>query len=288
MRNLRRCGPQQRRIWARTGPRRHTQVECGRFFSFIRVIDPSPGCHGMVYNERRMRAPHPPFDPAAAPAWPVDVAATPSLDPTWLAQQPYTAFFCEENVWRLCCDTALQPRAWALIITNTRRTVAMWSQRATNIDPIVWDYHVVTVVAVAVTAALINDATSVGDVVVLDQDCRAGTVLPLQRWLMTSFRAGLSVDVSPRFRMVPAADYATSFASDRRHMLDHEGAPLQPLPPWPAPNAERGSSLARILDLDDASVGNADHLQGEVLDLEGLARRFGLKDLQLPPISLEP
>lgn len=236
----------------------------------------------------RMRAPHPPFDPAGAPVCPGDVAATPFLDATWLVQQPYAAFFCEENVWQLCCNTALQPRAWALIITNTSRTVAMWNQRATTIDPIVWDYHVVTVVADAVTPALIIDETIVGEIVVLDQDCRAGTVLPLQRWLMASFRAGLYDDVRPRFRLVPAADFSTSFSSDRRHMLDHEGRPLKPLPPWPAPNAERGSSLARILDLDDASVGNDNHLQGEVLDIEGLARRFGVKNLQLPRISLEP
>jgi hypothetical protein len=236
----------------------------------------------------RMRAPRPSFDPVLAPACPAGGTATPRLDATWLAQQPNKAFFCEENVWQLCCDTALQSTAWALIITNTDRTVAMWSQRATVVDPIVWDYHVVTVAAVAATTALIVDKTVVDDVVILDHDCRAGTVLPLRRWLMTSFRAGLVDKAMPRFRLVPAADYSAWFASDRRHMLDHEGAPLKPLPPWPAPNAERGSNLGRVLDLDDDSVGNADHLQGEVFDIQGLARRFGINDLQLPPISLEP
>ena len=115
---------------------------------------------------------------------------------------------------------------------------------------------------------------------VLDHDCRSATVQPLEGWLMTSFRGGLRDDVMPRFRVLPAAVFATWFASDRRHMFDHEGAPMKPFPPWAAPHAERGSSLERLLDLDDTTD---DPLRGEVVDLHGLAQRFGITRLTLPP-----
>lgn len=215
----------------------------------------------------RVRAPHSASDPTRG-------VAAPSIDSAWLAQRPYTAFFCEENAWQLACAPAISNRSQVVFITNATRSVAMWSQRAAAVDPIVWDYHVVVVVEEPPTPALAPVF------MVLDHDCRSATVQPLERWLMTSFRAGLRDDVMPRFRVLPAAVFADHFASDRRHMIDHEGAPIKPFPPWAAPHAERGSSLERLLDLDDTTD---DPLRGEVVDLPGLAKRFGITGLVLPP-----
>ena len=166
-----------------------------------------------------------------------------------------------------------------VVITNPTQSVAMWSQQAAVADPIVWDYHVVVVVEEAP-----SDAGSPPAFLVLDHDCRSATVQPLEQWLTTSFRRGLRDDVMPRFRVIPAVVFATHFASDRRHMVDHEGAPIKPFPPWPAPHAERGSSLARLLDLEDE---RADPLRGDVVDLPGFARRFGIPRLTLPPFTVE-
>ena len=45
-----------------------------------------------------------------------------------LAYQPY---YCEENVWRLCADGAVDvARASVLLVTNRSRMCAVWRQRA--------------------------------------------------------------------------------------------------------------------------------------------------------------
>lgn len=176
---------------------------------------------------------------ALVPPWPsVDVGA--------LAATP---FFCEENVWHNLqrLPVPLADRR-AVFVTNTAKTVAMWAQRAAASDPIIWDYHVV-VVALA-------DADNA---IVVDVDCTAGVVLPLERWLAASFRAGVPDEVKPRFRVVAAADFLARFCTDRSHMMSASGAPLQPLPPWPAPNPSLWQSdlpagamnLLRWINLDD-------------------------------------
>lgn len=201
------------------------------------------------------------------------VSHLPRLDPAWLAARPSTPLFCEENVWQVCrallADDDGDRRVWAVFVTNATRTVAMWAQQAAVVDPIVWDYHVVTVVEGA------------DGPVVLDVDCRAGTVLPLRGWLQASFRAGLRSDVEPRFRIIPARVYVDVLASDRSHMRDDDGQPLQPFPPWQAPNAERPGTLQRLIDLDD-------HLAGDVFDAKRLARRFGVAHVVLPPFGDAP
>lgn len=200
------------------------------------------------------------------------VSYLPRLDPAWLASRPSTPFFCEENVWMRCADLAGDARVHAVVITNPHHAVAMWSQRAAVVDPIVWDYHVVV---------LVDDPSDRRGAIVLDVDCRAGSVLPLGDWLRASFRAGLRSDVQPHFRVVPARDYVDVLASDRSHMRDDDGHPTRPFPPWPPPHAERPGTLRRLIDLDD-------DIAGDVVDLGGLARRFGLDDVALPAFGESP
>jgi hypothetical protein len=183
-------------------------------------------------------------------------------DASWLATRPAARFFCEENVWRLCREA---PAAWdlhAVIITNAAHTVAMWEQRATVLDPLVWDYHVVAV-------------TRHPAAVVLDVDARLYTVRPLSEWLGASFRAGLRPDMMPCFRVVPAAVYAEVLASDRRHMRDPDGLPTRPFPPWPPPHPDRPGTLMRLIDVHD-------DIAGVIVDIAGLAETFALPHVTLP------
>lgn len=191
------------------------------------------------------------------------------LDPDWFAKQPRTPFFCEENVWLLCRDAPWQARMSAVVVANAAGTVAMWAQRAADVDPIIWDYHVVAVV----------DDDARGPLVV-DSDCRSGLILTLPDWLRASFRAGIRGAFLPDFRVMRAADYVDVLASDRRHMRDAHGEPTRPFPPWPPPHPEREGTLSRLIDVDDG-------IAGVVVELDGLARMFDLPPLELPLVLPE-
>lgn len=165
------------------------------------------------------------------------------FDAAWRERQRHQPFFCEENVWHLLQAGPAElpePRA-ALFVTNEHRSVAMWGQRAAVHDPIVWDYHVVVLLP--------------AHGLVVDLDDRARPVWPVREWIPYAFRA-IEPRFAPRFRIVPAAAFLATFSSDRSHMLDAAGRPLQPLPPWPAPFVpSRGTNLQRFLDLADPFVG---------------------------------
>lgn len=177
---------------------------------------------------------------------------TQRFDEDFRRRQRHQPSFCEENVWWLLQAPELPETGAALFITNPGRTVAMWGQRAATRDPIVWDYHVV---------ALLPRAG-----LVLDLDDQQRFAWPLHDWLAHAFRDEVEAEFQPQFRLIEAGEFRRVFSSDRSHMRDAEGRPLQPFPAWPAPFApERGMNLPRFLDLDDP-------IAGVVLDREGLVR----------------
>jgi hypothetical protein len=179
----------------------------------------------------------------------------PTFDADWRTARAATAyqpFFCEENVWRLLRDGAVPDPCAALFVSNRTRTVAMWGQRAAQVDPIVWDYH-----AVAVWLD--------GDGVVIDLDDRERVAWPLAAWLAHAFAEEVTDEFAPRFRLVPKAELLERFSSDRSHMRDRRGRPTQPFPAWPAPyDPQLGMTLPRFFDLDDP-------IAGVVTDRAGLA-----------------
>ena len=173
----------------------------------------------------------------------------PAFDVAWRAAQRYQPYFCEENVWQLLAGAALPAPAAALFVTNAARTVAMWGQRAAHRDPIVWDYHVV--------ALLPQHAR------IVDLDDRTRIDRPLHEWLAHAFRSD-EPDLQPRFRCVPRDELLATFRSDRSHMRDARGRPLQPFPDWPpVGDPTQPHNLQRFLDL-------ADPIAGTVVDANGL------------------
>lgn len=173
----------------------------------------------------------------------------------------WAACFCEENAWHLCQDPRLRRGDWSpppedrrvLLVTNARRSVAVWRQRAG--DPVVWDYHALVLARVAPGGAW----------EAWDLDSTLPLPCPLPDWLSASFLPAPPV-LAPRFRLLGAAEYLAVFSSDRSHMLDPAGRPRAPFPPWPAITRPGGSTLARLLDLGRPAPG-------EVLDLPGLLAR---------------
>lgn len=159
----------------------------------------------------------------------------------------YTPYFCEENIWHLCADPGVPvpvEERRVIVISGPRGRVAMRKQRAGGGRPVLWDYHVV-----------LEARGSVWDL-----DTTLGLPVALGDWARSSF---LPPDprFPPRFRVVDAAVYRETFASDRSHMIGPGGAPLRPFPTWPP--IGRGMTLPRFIDMDDPFVGS-------VVDLDSL------------------
>jgi len=165
----------------------------------------------------------------------------------------YWPYFCEENVWHLCSDRdaidgPIEGRK-VVFVSNERKQVAMRRQRAGGGGPIVWDYHAVLLAAGKLW----------------DLDTTLGFGVSPELWLEKSF---IAVAPQPRFRLVDAAAYTTSFASDRSHMIGADGRPLKPMPPWPP--IGKGMNLMRFVDMKEPFLG-------ELTDLKGLRRHCSRK-----------
>lgn len=164
----------------------------------------------------------------------------------------YAAFYCEENVWRLLSQDWLpKDDAFAVFVSNPDKTCAVWAQRAAPAPgtPAVWDYHVI-----AVAAGFVYDL-----------DTTLAFPSPVEAYLQGTFPLGEAVpdQFAPRFRVVPAAEFAARFSSDRSHMLDGDGYRAPP-PPWPAiqPPGERPSNLDAFVDTESEFVGACYDLAG--------------------------
>jgi hypothetical protein len=168
----------------------------------------------------------------------------------------YHPFYCEENAFHLAQEPALAGRPREVVfISNAGQSCAMWHQRAAPRPgwPILWDYHVVLLCAEPWE--------------IWDLDTTLGLPVPAADYLGASFRAGVAELLTPRFRLVPAALFAATFASDRSHMRAASGRYKKPPPPWPAPGEPGApSNLMRFVDVQSA-------FHGEVLDLRGLLAR---------------
>ncbi|PRP93570.1 hypothetical protein [Enhygromyxa salina] len=187
----------------------------------------------------------------------------------------YCPFYCEENIWQLCGDQrerlgSSQDRK-VLIISNPARRVAMWGQRSSPDPalPVVWDYHVVML------------ARGPSGWEAWDLDAVGPVPRPAAQWLEDSFRGTglLPRSFEPRFRVVSCADYRRYLRSDRRHMRDVDGTPIQPPPSWPPIIGEcppgtqdDGSNLDRFRDCEDREF------IGELLELSALRRWLAQSD----------
>lgn len=165
----------------------------------------------------------------------------------------YAAFYCEENVLRLLASPALAgSRAWALLVSNRARKVAMSAQRAGRRPAgfVAWDYHVL---------ALVEDSGFFA----LDLDSLLGFPVEIAAYLEGSFPAAADPAERPLFRLVPAETYRSEFSSDRSHMRAPDGSWLVPPPPWEAPGGGRPANLLDWIDMGKPSPGR-------ILDPAGL------------------
>ncbi|XP_028917757.1 protein N-terminal glutamine amidohydrolase isoform X1 [Ornithorhynchus anatinus] len=181
----------------------------------------------------------------------------------------YSSCYCEENIWKLCEYIQNRNRYpleefYAVFISNERRMVPIWKQRAEPGDgPVIWDYHVVLL-----------HLSSGGQSFVYDLD----TVLPFpcafDAYVEDSFKS--DDDILPRFRrklrVIPADCYLKNFASDRSHMKDSSGNWRAPPPLYPC--IETADSK---MNLDSFISMNPETGWGAVYPLPDFVRRFSCK-----------
>ncbi len=167
----------------------------------------------------------------------------------------YAPVYCEENVWWLAQEPRFAGlRAEVVVVSNVRRTVALFHQRAAlSGEPVVWDYHVV----LAVHAR--------SGVEVMDLDCVLGAPLAGSAWLDASFDDRVPVRFAPLFCVIPSEVFVATFSSDRRHMRE-AGGWRAPVPPWPIIGGG-AHELERLIDVQSRSFG-------PVTDLAGLHARW--------------
>jgi hypothetical protein len=186
-----------------------------------------------------------------------------SLDAATTHASPYHPRYCEENAWHLCLAPTLADQdPHVVIVTNRKRRVAMWLQRAApEHTPVAWDYHVFVVAR--------TDGWQVWD-----PDTRLGMPVALQAYLDASF-ATVGVQppsFDPRFRILRAHDYRDTLRSDRSHMLRADGSWQAPPPPWPGISAHAdGTNLERFIDLGDPFIGHIVDFDGLVAHVAAIA-----------------
>lgn len=164
----------------------------------------------------------------------------------------YAPYYCEENIWHLCQEDHF--RAFdrkVVLISNDRRTCALWNQRAQPIpgEPVIWDYHVILLFMSHEHAAVKWQ--------VCDLDTLLGVPIPLAQYIESTFGDPDSMpeEFLPLFRIIEADEFVSVFSSDRSHMLTADGRWQVPPPPWPAIVRNGQSNLMELIDMRKLSFG---------------------------------
>ena len=132
-----------------------------------------------------------------------------------------------------------------VFISNAHRTCAISNQKVGNGEPIIWDYHVVLLAQGKIW----------------DMDTLLSFPCGISRYLTQSFLKNTFEKYLPKFRLIDADDFIDVFASDRRHMLDDNGIPIHPPPPWPAIHPERGSNIYDFINMERRGLGKILNLE---------------------------
>jgi hypothetical protein len=172
---------------------------------------------------------------------------------------PYTACYCEENIYRLVEQFAKQGEAgWMVVfISNPQRQIPLYSQKAgllrNEMGFVVWDYHVI----------LLHHGADGS--MVYDSDSTLEWPVSADIYVQRTFRAFPSYPLF--FRVIPGEDYLQYFSSDRSHMWK-EGTWLAPPPSWPC----IGQAPFTLQSYIDMTV--SDTRLGRVINLEEFLRIF--------------
>lgn len=166
--------------------------------------------------------------------------------PMEITEFKYSANFCEENIWHLCQNPALENFSKkVLFVSNSQKNCPFRFQKSINGDEIVrWNYHVILFASYQ-GSNYIYDFDSTLPVPSSGKEYFEKTFLKNEEWTELDF---------PCFKAIQAADYLNSLVSDRSHMRDEEGNWLSNPPEWPVIQNEGAMTLNDILDFTDTSA----------------------------------
>ena len=184
----------------------------------------------------------------------------------------YTAYYCEENAYRLAGRLMALPvgPVRVVFVTSRHHAVPAMYQRAGRGRVVVWDYHVFVMTGSASLArdeppeAAVHEKPLPGDwpLMVWDLDTVLGFPVQAGGYFARTFptlaegtvsgdadptadscdprSSGADSpdgpdtrDLSPCFRIIDATDYLNRFSSDRHHMRLRDGRWSAPPPPLP-------------------------------------------------------
>ncbi|XP_037068363.1 protein N-terminal glutamine amidohydrolase-like [Pollicipes pollicipes] len=178
----------------------------------------------------------------------------------------HTLHYCEENVWLLCRHVREKfaqelPFCHAVFISNQNQTVPLWRQRAGRTDDkvVIWDYHVIFMYQPD------------NRCLVYDMDSELPFPTYFHKYVTETFRTDqiLHPEHHRFFRVVPAAEFLETFASDRSHMKRDSGAWASPPPPYPPIRTQGSENNLQAFISMDPRVG-----QGQVFNLPDFVNKF--------------
>ncbi|XP_048729630.1 protein N-terminal glutamine amidohydrolase-like [Ostrea edulis] len=145
-------------------------------------------------------------------------------------ESTYTSCYCEENVWCLC-DRIRDKypdrlhNCYCVFISNNKRAIPLWRQKASKREDgqVVWDYHVIFLYQPG------------PGTLVFDLDTSLTFPCDFERYCEESIKDDkcLKPEYHRMFRVIPAAEFLQTFASDRSHMLTKDGQWMSPPPVYP-------------------------------------------------------
>jgi len=154
---------------------------------------------------------------------------------------PYQAYYCEENIWKLCQleffeDTAVQI---LFLLPSQANFIAVWQQQLAKAkQPVFWDYHVI----------LLDKSNAQ----IYDFDSLLPFPVDAKEYFSSSFAMDFPAYL-PQFKVFERKDFIERFSSDRSHMLDEQGNWMASPPVWPCILNNNGIDLKKILLKQDAS-----------------------------------
>ena len=192
---------------------------------------------------------------------------------------------------------------FALFLSNAEQRLLLFEQRAGEQERgrICWDYHVICIarprrpqpsLSTSSTSSpagsspplppLLSPPFPCSSSLVYDLDSRLPFPCSFSCYVQRALLPALDYSPSfhPLFRVLPAAQLLSTFASDRSHMRSAEGGYLATPPPWPS--IGRGHNLSQFTCMSAEQLWTSQQPSesafGAVLDLHQLVHAFGADD----------
>ncbi|XP_062570009.1 protein N-terminal glutamine amidohydrolase-like [Saccostrea cucullata] len=146
--------------------------------------------------------------------------------------------------------------------TRKERQIPFWRQRASKREDgqIFWDYHVIFIYQPSESLA-----------VVYDLDTTLTFPCDFRRYYEESIKDDrlFKPEFQRLFRVIPAAEFLQTFASDRSHMLTQDGQWMSPPPVYPPIKTEECSN-----NIQEFISMEKEFNHGVVLSLQELLEKF--------------